>query len=173
MYSMKRIYLLRHAKSSWKARGVPDHDRPLAKRGRRAGKAIARHLAEQGIAPELVLCSTARRARETLARLEPAVATSDVRIEQGLYGANAGALLDRLRSVDDAVGSVLVIGHNPGIHTLALELARSTAAAAEIDAKFPTAALATLEFRGSGWQALAPGSAELTAFVRPRDLEQG
>jgi phosphohistidine phosphatase len=172
MRTMKRVYLLRHAKSSWKASGVPDHDRPLARRGRRAAKAIARHLREQGIEPELVLCSTARRARETLERLEPALETSLVRFEPELYGASAGALLDRLRAVEDAVESVLLIGHNPGMQMLALDLARPTGDIREIDAKFPTAGLATLEFPGGGWDALAPGSAELVAFVRPRDLER-
>jgi phosphohistidine phosphatase len=68
---MKRLYLLRHAKSSWKDTSLPDHDRPLAGRGRRAAKAIARHMREQGIEPDLVLCSSARRARETLDRMEP------------------------------------------------------------------------------------------------------
>jgi phosphohistidine phosphatase len=70
---MKRLYLLRHAKSSWKDASLPDHDRPLAGRGRRAAKAIARHLRDQGIEPELVLCSSARRARETFERIEPAL----------------------------------------------------------------------------------------------------
>jgi phosphohistidine phosphatase len=173
MCAMRHVYLLRHAKSSWKARGVPDHDRPLAPRGRRASKAMARHLLEQGIEPELVLCSTARRARETLERLEPAVGASVVRFERELYGASAEALLDRLRRVEDAVGSVLLIGHNPGTQMLALDLARSTAGSRELEAKFPTAALATLEFPGRSWRELAPGTAELTAFVRPRDLERG
>src|SRR4051794_26437716 len=121
---MKRLYLLRHAKSSWKDPGLADHDRPLAGRGRRAAKAVARHLREQGIDPELVLCSTARRARETLERLEPALGRGAVRVEPVLYGADAGALLEHLRGVSDAVGSVLVIGHNPGLQRLALGLAR-------------------------------------------------
>jgi phosphohistidine phosphatase len=170
MRAMKHVYLLRHAKSSWKTRGVQDHDRPLAPRGRRAAKAIAGYLLEHGIEPELVLCSTARRTRETLERIEPALGTADVRFEPELYGASAGTLLDRLRRVDDEVGSVLLIGHNPAIQTLALDLA--THAAPEMEAKFPTAALAALEFRGRSWRALGAGTVELTAFVRPRDLER-
>ena len=110
---MKRVFLLRHAKSSWKQRGVFDHDRALAPRGRHAAKAIARHLLEQGIEPELVLCSTAQRARETFERIEPVLGTPVVRFEQELYGASAGVLLDRLQGVGNAVGSVLLIGHNP------------------------------------------------------------
>ena len=172
MRTVKRVYLLRHAKSSWKESGVPDHDRPLARRGRRAAKAIARHLREQGIEPELVLCSTARRARETLERIEPALGTPVVRFEPELYGASAGALLDRLHAVPEAVRSVMLIGHNPALQLLALDLARQAPGLRELEAKFPTAGLATLEFPGASWSALDRGSAELTAFVRPRELEQ-
>ena len=167
---MRFIYLLRHAKSSWKT-GLPDHDRPLAPRGRRAAKAIASHLRDQGIEPALVLCSTARRARDTLERIEPALGDADVRIERELYGASAGALLDRLRSVPDAVDSVMLIGHNPGLRLLALELARSGSQLRELEAKYPTAALLTLAFGGPGWAVLEPGAAELVGFVRPRDLD--
>ena len=172
MHAMKRVYLLRHAKSSWKVGGVPDHDRPLAPRGRRAASAIAGHLLEQGIEPELVLCSTARRARETLERIAPVLGTPVVRLEPGLYGASAGMLLERLRDVGDVVGSVLLIGHNPAMQLLALELAGPAPESRELGAKFPTAGLATLVFPGPSWRALAPGTAELTEFVRPRDLER-
>jgi phosphohistidine phosphatase len=122
---MKRVYLLRHAKSSWKHPELPDHDRPLAGRGRRAAKAIVRHMRAQEFVPELVLCSTARRARETLERIEPALGRAPVRVERELYGASARELLARLRRLPDDVGSVLVIGHNPGMHELAVELAGS------------------------------------------------
>jgi phosphohistidine phosphatase len=169
---MKRVYLLRHAKSSWKERGLRDHDRPLAPRGRRAAKAIAGYLLDHGVEPELVLCSTARRARETLERIEPALGTPVVRVEPALYGAGADALLERLRAVPGTFGSVLLIGHNPAMQLLALDLARPGPELRELEAKFPTAALATFAFPGPDWRALAPGSAELTAFVRPRDLER-
>jgi phosphohistidine phosphatase len=168
---MKRLHLLRHAKSSWKESGVPDHDRPLARRGRRAAKTMAAHLGEQGIAPELVLCSTARRARDTFERIEPALRTPDVRFEPELYHASADTLLDRLHEVPDAVGSVMLIGHNPSLEMLALELARPGALVRELAAKYPTAALATFGFPGASWRDLGSGTAELTGFVRPRDLE--
>lgn len=167
---MKRLYLLRHAKSSWKDPGLADHDRPLAGRGRRAAKAVARHLREQGIDPELVLCSPARRARETLERIEPALGRGAVRVERELYGAGADALLEHLRGVPDAVGSVLVIGHNPGLQQLALGLARPAPAVEELEMKYPTAGLASLVFEGPSWRDLDRGSAELAGFVRPRDL---
>jgi phosphohistidine phosphatase len=164
------VYLLRHAKSSWKS-SVLDHERTLARRGRRAAKAICRHMREQGVEPELVLCSTARRARETLERVEPALGSYAVRIERQLYGAGSDALLDRLRAVPDEVGSVMLIGHNPGLQQLALDLAEPAAEVQELQEKFPTAALVTLAFPAGTWRLIEPGSGELVGFVRPRDLE--
>ena len=172
MCVVKRLYLLRHAKSSWKDPGLRDRDRPLAGRGRRAAKAIARYLREQDIVPELVLCSTARRARETLEPMEPALAGHAVRFEPELYGASAGALLEHLRGVPDAVGSVLLIGHNPGLQRLALELARPAPILHELEAKYPTAGLAMLVLQGPSWRDLDRGTAELVGFLRPRDLEK-
>jgi phosphohistidine phosphatase len=171
MSIVKRILLLRHAKSSWKDSSLADHDRPLAGRGRRAAKAICGHLRDEGTEPALVLCSTARRARETLQRIEPALGRGKVRVERELYAASADALLERLRRLPDRIDSVLVIGHNPGLEQLALRLARPGAAVDALATKFPTGALATLELDGDSWRGLGPGSAELTAFVRPRDLE--
>src|SRR5262245_58948257 len=124
MLAMQRLYLLRHAKSSWKDPDLADHDRPLARRGRRASGAIAAYLRERDIEPELVLCSSARRTRETLERLEPVLGSPAVRIEPELYAAGASALLERLRRVPDAVGSVMLIGHNPGMEDLAIDVAR-------------------------------------------------
>ena len=158
-----RLYLLRHAKSSWDHPELADHDRPLAKRGRRATKALARYLREHDIAPELVLCSTARRARETLEGIE--LAAPDVRHESELYGASARELMERLREVPDEVGSVMVIGHNPGIEDLAVALLGHAPAA-----KYPTGALAALELPGT-WDDVDRDGAQLVSFVRPRDLE--
>jgi phosphohistidine phosphatase len=167
----RRLYLLRHGKSSWKEEGLADHDRPLARRGRRAAKAIRRHLRGQGVVPELVLCSTARRARETLEGIEPALGRGAVRVEPDLYGAGAADLLARLQEIAPPVRSVMVIGHNPGLEQLALLLARDGSRVQELEAKFPTGALATLAFSGPGWAALDRGTAELIEFIRPRDLE--
>jgi phosphohistidine phosphatase len=170
MGAMKCLYLLRHAKSSWKDRGLDDHERPLARRGRRAAKVVVRYVGERGIEPELVLCSTARRACETLERIQPALGTPAVQIEPGLYQASARALLERLRSVSDEVGSVMLIGHNPGVQELALDLARPAPGTRRLELKYPTAGLATLTFRGPAWRTLEPGSAELVDFLAPRDL---
>ena len=170
MSMTRRLYLLRHAKSSWEDPALVDHDRPLAGRGRRAAAAIADHLAEHQIVPEFVLCSTAVRTRETYERIETVLAGAPVHYERGLYAASDDDLLERLRSVPDEFGSVLLIGHNPGIEDLALRLARPSPERDKLVAKFPTAALATLEFTGSGWAELEPGCATLTAYVRPRDI---
>jgi phosphohistidine phosphatase len=163
----RRLYLLRHAKSSWDQPELPDHDRPLAGRGRRATKALRRYLLEHDIAPELVLCSTARRARETLERIEPALGAPTVRHEPALYAAGARALLDRLRHVPDAVASVMLVGHDPGIEELA-----ETLTGGPVASKFPTAALATLELPGASWRDTGPATAKLIAFVSPRDLKR-
>jgi phosphohistidine phosphatase len=167
---MKRLYLLRHAKSSWDDPTLADHDRPLAPRGRRAAKAMADHLRMEGIAPELVLCSPSARTRQTLTAIAPGLGeNADVRIEDELYAASAAALLDVLYELPDEVGSVMLIAHNPGIQDLALSLAGGGPAVERARSKFPTAALATLELDGS-WRELAPGGAELVTFVRPKDL---
>jgi phosphohistidine phosphatase len=150
---------------------LADHDRPLAGRGRRAAGAIADHLRTGGIEPDLVLCSTARRARETLDAIAPALPEAAVEFERELYGAGEQELLERLRRLPDTVASVLVIGHNPGIEELAVELAPPGAPLlAELEAKYPTGALAALAFPGDSWTELGAGSADLIGFVRPRDL---
>jgi phosphohistidine phosphatase len=119
-----------------------------------------------GIAPELVLCSTALRARQTLAALVPVLGGDvAIRLEESLYGAGLDEVLARVREVDDSVSSLLVIGHNPTLHELALFLS----GAADALERFPTGALASLAF-STGWAALDEGGAELEGFVVPRDL---
>ena len=167
----KCLYLLRHAKSSWKHPELADHERPLAGRGVRAATALARHLHERGIVAELVLCSTARRARETCERIAPALAADAVRYEPQLYAATADALLERLHGLQDEIDSVMLIGHNPAIEQLALELLRPSTERRQLETKFPTAALATLELPRPSWRDLDRGDATLVDFVRPRDLE--
>jgi phosphohistidine phosphatase len=167
---VRSVHVLRHAKSSWDDPSLLDHDRPLNGRGKRAAKAMGRHIREAGIAPELVLCSTATRARQTLERIEPVLGERETHVEAALYGASARSLLGRLRAVPDTVGAVLLIGHNPGLQDLVLELAAPGGARRKVEAKFPTAALATLSYEGTSWLELAPGGAQLVGYVRPRDL---
>ncbi len=165
MGDAKRLLLLRHAKSSWDDPGLDDHDRPLAPRGRRAAKRIGAHLRSHRTEITLVLCSSAQQARQTLDRL--GLAPGEVLIDDELYGASAQELLERIRRVADGVEAVMVIGHDPAIHDLAVRLV----AGADQDAVavFPTAALATLGYAGP-WSSLGPARCELVEFVRPRDL---
>ena len=167
----KTLYLLRHAKSSWEDPTLPDHDRPLAPRGRRAATLIAEHLRRQRSTPRLVLCSSSERTRETLKRISAGLRGGvEVRIEERLYTASVRDLLQRLHEVDARVASVMLIGHYPALQELALSLARTGVDLRRLRDKFPTAGLATLAFRGA-WDELAPGAAELVAFVTPRELE--
>ena len=139
---MRTLYLLRHAKSSWDDPALPDRERPLAPRGRRDARRIGKHLRRLGITPALVLCSSAVRTQETRDLLRPALAEVEVHVEEQLYGASSETLLERIHSVPDEGNSVLLIGHNPGLQDLALALAAS--GAERLEAKFTTAALATL-----------------------------
>jgi phosphohistidine phosphatase len=167
---VKRLFLLRHAKSSWDDPSLDDHDRPLARRGRRASELIAEHLRRERIAPSLVLCSSARRTRETLERVLPELDAADVQVERELYGASADDLLRRLREVPRELDSVMLIGHQPAIQELALRLAGDGSELERLRQKFPTAALATLSFAGE-WSALGGRSAELVAYVKPKELK--
>jgi phosphohistidine phosphatase len=172
MAGTKRLFLLRHAKSSWDDSGLDDHERPLAPRGRRAAKVMADYVRREGIHPTLVLCSPSRRTRETLEGVDPG---GEVLIEDELYSAGVQDLIERLHRVPEHVDSVMVIGHNPALQALVLRLsapdgdANGAARLREVKGKFPTGAMATLEFDGA-WSDLAPRRAHLLAFVRPKAL---
>ena len=180
----RTLVLFRHAKSAWP--DVPDHDRPLARRGIRAAPVMGRWLREAGLVPGQVLCSTARRARETWQYAQAGLAaTPPVTFDARIYEAAAPDLLALIREVPPATGTLLLIGHNPAIEDLALLLATAPGATPgpgsvgtapgdleRMRAKFPTAAIAVLEFPGA-WTGLAPGRARLAAFVTPRDLGPG
>jgi phosphohistidine phosphatase len=167
---MKRLYLLRHAKSSWDDPALADLERPLAQRGQAATALLTEHLLSQKIAPALVLCSPARRTQETFQRIASALG-DDVssQVEPGLYGASADDLLARLREIPAAVTSVMLIGHNPAIQDLAEELARDHEELARIERKYPTGSLATFTFEGD-WGSLAPETVQQVSFIRPKDL---
>ena len=161
--------LLRHAKSSWDDPTLADHERPLAPRGRRDAKRIAKHLRKLGYRPELVLCSSALRTRETLDLVRPAISESTVVVEDELYAASSADLLARIRRVPDVVSSAMLIGHNPGLQDLALVLSSSGDELERLKAKFPTAALATLAL-AKPWSRLEPADATLAAYVVPKQL---
>ena len=132
---------------------------------------MAAHLRERGIRPALVLCSPATRARETLAGVEPGLDGSpEIKIDPELYVASARGLLARLQRIPGPVPSAMVIGHNPAIERLALDLAATGPDLAALARKYPTGALATLEFTGD-WSELDADAARLVGFVKPRDLD--
>jgi phosphohistidine phosphatase len=169
---VRRLWLLRHAKSSWDDPGLPDRLRPLAPRGVRAAGAVERHLRATAVAPDLVLCSPARRAVQTWEGVAPGVPPgTPVHIDESVYDADGGELLARLREVPAPVASVLLIGHNPAVQDLAVDLvgAGDATLRERLVAKFPTGAVATLEVPGD-WRDLDRGAATLLAFVVPREL---
>ncbi len=165
---LKSLYLLRHAKAAPES-SLGDARRPLAKRGRKAAKAMGELLATLDPAPELVLCSSASRTRETLDLILPALhETPAVTYEDGLYLAAATELIERLRKLRKDVSSVLVIGHNPGLHELGARLATDPGRLAE---GFPTAALAALQVPGA-WAELQWQKAKLVLYRTPKDLSR-
>ena len=169
-----RLWLLRHAKSSWDDPDMQDVDRPLAPRGARAADRMRQYVDAEEIRPELVLCSSALRTRETLGRILPGLGPQmTVRIEPSLYSFEADQLLDRLREVPGDVGSVMLIGHNPAMQELGSVLAAEGDRLDELRKGFPTAALAELDVPVGSWEELKPGSGRLERFVLPRELASG
>jgi phosphohistidine phosphatase len=168
---MKRLWLLRHAKSSWDDPDLADEDRPLASRGRQSAVAMVGHLASERVQPELVLCSSGLRARQTLAAVLPSLGGSlVVRIEPALYTFDVHRLLGRLRREDDAVNSIMLVGHNPAFQELALTLASLGADRPRLERKLPTGSLVTILLPEDSWAQIGDGGAEIVAFVTPRDL---
>lgn len=172
-----RLLLLRHAKSDWSDAALRDEDRPLAARGIRAAKKIAGHMRRKGYVPTSILCSSARRTRETLdVLLSEWDARPKVQYEDALYLSEWPVLLKHVRAASDALSPLLVIGHNPGLQELAIQLARKPVSGGErtrgerLKEKFPTAALAVFDIEAKRWQDVATGSGQLTDYVRPRDI---
>ncbi len=170
---MLTLSLLRHAKSNWDDAGLKDFDRPLAKRGETAAPRMGAYMATHGIVPELILCSSAVRARQTLALVLPSFADAPTVVyEDGLYLASASALLARIRKIDAKVKHALVVGHDPGMHGLALELSNS-GNAKELEAlasKFPTAGLAVITFNVRRWSQVKSAAGRLICFMTPKRL---
>jgi phosphohistidine phosphatase len=152
---------------------LADHERPLAPRGIRACARLRDHIRQRGLAPDLVLCSSASRALHTWEGIRAGVTgVPKVRVEDALYTAGAEQLLHRLHDVAESVESALLIGHNPAIEDLAICLAADgdDRALQALRAKYPTGALASLAFSGE-WKALACGNAWLESFIVPRQLK--
>jgi phosphohistidine phosphatase len=165
---LKTLYILRHAKAAPEASGG-DLERPLMKRGRKAAAAIGAYLAMLKPAPGLVLCSTALRTRETLDQVAPLLrGAPEILLEEGLYLASARRLLDRLQQLPESARSVLLIGHNPGLHQLATTLAADANGLAD---SFPTAALAVLRVTAH-WAELRSRHAKLIDYRTPKSVSR-
>ena len=168
----RTLVLLRHAKSAWP--DVTDHERPLAPRGEKDAPEVGRWLAAAGHVPDQVLCSDARRTRETwqLVR-EQLEVDPPIAVDEQVYQATTGSLLNQIRRTEPSRRTLLVVGHAPAVPELALLLSGAepgdAEATARIREKYPTAAVAVLEFTGD-WAGLEPGAASLVAFVTPREL---
>lgn len=170
------LYLLRHAKAEIGKPAQADHDRALNARGRKAAKTMCRVLRDLEPELDLVGCSTARRTRQTLAGVHDGIGKTRIRFSRDLYLASADGLLDYLAALPDTAHTIMLIGHNPGLHDLAISLTGAAArgqarARMRMIEKFPTGALCEIKFQQTSWKKIAPGTGTLQNFVRPRDLD--
>lgn len=169
---MKRLLLLRHGKADRHSAGG-DRERPLTKRGEEDSRRLGQFMFAEGLTPDLAVASNARRAKQTLERvLEAFPGHVTHLIENTIYLATAEHLLDILRQTPDKIATLLAVGHNPGFGELAISLAGDGEAEqlALMRAKFPTAALAVLDFDAENWAAAGKGTARLRRFVTPAAL---
>ncbi|MEZ5826360.1 MAG: histidine phosphatase family protein [Geminicoccaceae bacterium] len=165
---MLELMLFRHAKSSWDIAGQNDFERDLAPRGRRSAKTMGRLMAERGWIPDLVLTSSAVRTQRTLALAVACWPTMpDIRSLKSLYLASP-AQIRAIVARQSGGSRLMVVGHNPGLERLALQLAEPSALRDEIEVKFPTGALARITFDSDSWSAIETG--HLTDFIRPREI---
>lgn len=172
---MRRLILLRHAKADAHSAGG-DRQRPLTKRGEEDARSVGRYLAQAGLAPDLAVASDARRAKRTLdLTLEAFAKEVERRLDDGIYLATPDRLLDVVRQTPAETSTLLAIGHNPGFAELASALAADgePEALIRMRSKFPTAALAVLDFDAEDWGEVAEGAGHLERFVTPGDLRGG
>ncbi|MDH3236205.1 MAG: histidine phosphatase family protein [Alphaproteobacteria bacterium] len=173
---MKQLFLLRHAKSDWGDPGLDDFDRPLAPRGIRATKRLARHITKQKYSFDLVLCSAARRAKETWDRIASEIGSdTPVTYDRELYLAGEGSFMTQLRGLDDDARSVVLVAHNPDIAAFADKLCHDGQpdALRLLSAKYPTGGLAAIRLDCDHWADLRGGRGYLESFVVPRALPDG
>jgi phosphohistidine phosphatase len=173
---MKRLTLLRHAKSGWDDPVARDFDRGLNDRGRRAAQVIGDHAGTLALGIDTIVASPAVRVGETLDMVMPAAGLDalEPHWDRRIYLASSATLIDVLRELPDTAEHVLMAGHNPGMEDLILELVADDGTSplrAEAEIKFPTAALATIELAIDQWSAISTPCGTLTQFVRPRDLD--
>ncbi len=171
---MKVLTLLRHAKSGWDDPVARDFDRPLNKRGRRAAVTVGRAMRAEGMAFDAVIASPAVRVVETLQDVGDGYGRAlDPVHDDDLYLASPAVLLDRVQHVEDQVERLLVVGHNPGLERLVLDLTNDSGGSmrADVAEKYPTATLAEISFAVEHWKDVAEGTGTLVRFIRPRDLD--
>lgn len=169
---MKILTLLRHAKSTWDDPVARDFDRPLNRRGRKAARRVGEEMRALGLEFDLVLASPAMRVRETLEEIEEGYGrTLGARFDDRIYLAEPGTLLEIVRATDDAAERLLLVGHNPGLEMLAIQLDGGTGLRDEVAIKYPTGTLAEIELPIERWTDIAPGTGRIARFVRPRDLD--
>ena len=168
---MRRLILFRHAKSAHPA-GVEDHERPLDARGRADAPRMGAYLAGEALLPDLVLVSSARRTQETSALAGEALGPLEARTEPRIYEAPAERLLGVVRETPDAVRTLMLVGHNPGMEDLARTLIGfgDRYAFARMSRKFPTAAIAVIDLDAESWGATIPREGRLDRFVTPEGL---
>lgn len=173
--SMRRLFLLRHAKSSWADPGLVDFDRPLNRRGREAAPRMGEYMREEGLLPDLVLCSAARRAQETWDLVSQELGKeAPVKVQRGLYLATPSRLLTTINRQTPEVEALLLVGHNPGMETLTARLAGRDSkkkAVLSLQEKFPTATLAVFDCDIADWSDLEEGGGRLVHLVKPRELD--
>ena len=170
---MKTLYLLRHGKSSWGTPTAGDFERPLKERGIEAARMMGRHMASSNLRPDLVLCSAATRARQTLDFLMEGFGKElENRIEETLYLASPQTIIGHLHNVPDSIQSVMFVGHNPGLQCLALELATGSSEDHDrIQSNLPTAALVMLAGDQPGWTPIQARSFTLQRYLTPKTLQ--
>ncbi len=170
---MKRLAILRHAKSSWDQAGLDDFQRPLNGRGRKAARRMGREMKRRGIAFDLVLASPATRVRETIEGVAQEYPGFDrnLRFEESIYLADSSTLIDLVHAFPDEIETALIVGHNPGLERLVLQLTRDSERRSRVAEGYPTAALALIEFAPDRWQSVEPGSGDLVELILPRELD--
>lgn len=163
---MKTLLLMRHAKSSWSESNTADHDRPLNKRGKQAAPQMGKLLHQEGLVPDMILCSTARRSRETAEAVAKACGyAGKIEAQRDLYSSDAACYIDILRHLPDQANRALLIGHNPETETL-LEILTGSSE------RMTTAAIAHMDLPISRWQELTEAlDVRLLHLWRPREIE--
>jgi phosphohistidine phosphatase len=161
---MKSLLLLRHAKSDWNQPGISDFARPLNKRGIKAAPLIGRLARKRRLRPDLILCSPAERARQTAALLiEAAGFGAELRFDERIYEANWSRLLEIIQQLDESTAMVLMVGHNPGMEDLLLNLSG-------VNRHMPTAAFTQIKLNVEAWSEVVPGCGQMEWLVKPKEL---